>query len=119
MAMMNRPLNFRTLDLNLLRVFDQVMAERNLTVDHVSIWRWGAGLRAGTQPARPPGTADDKSVVALQTKLTSGSQASGPIERWIPQAPRLIFSCPPGGTRLLRSASFRRHCGQMATPAHE
>ncbi len=23
--------NFRTLDLNLLRVFDQVMAERNLT----------------------------------------------------------------------------------------
>ena len=27
---MNAP-NFRTLDLNLLRVFDQVMAERNLT----------------------------------------------------------------------------------------
>src|SRR3569833_2403292 len=26
-----RPTNFRTLDLNLLRVFDQVMAERNLT----------------------------------------------------------------------------------------
>src|SRR3569623_1714475 len=26
-----RPANFRTLDLNLLRVFDQVMAERNLT----------------------------------------------------------------------------------------
>ena len=25
------PANFRTLDLNLLRVFDQVMAERNLT----------------------------------------------------------------------------------------
>src|SRR5512133_2692345 len=30
MAMMKAP-NFRTLDLNLLRVFDQVMAERNLT----------------------------------------------------------------------------------------
>lgn len=30
MIMMNAP-NFRTLDLNLLRVFDQVMAERNLT----------------------------------------------------------------------------------------
>jgi DNA-binding transcriptional LysR family regulator len=30
MAMMKSP-NFRTLDLNLLRVFDQVMAERNLT----------------------------------------------------------------------------------------
>jgi DNA-binding transcriptional LysR family regulator len=30
MTMMNTP-NFRTLDLNLLRVFDQVMAERNLT----------------------------------------------------------------------------------------
>lgn len=28
---MNPPINFRTLDLNLLRVFDQVMAERNLT----------------------------------------------------------------------------------------
>jgi DNA-binding transcriptional LysR family regulator len=28
--MMNKP-NFRTLDLNLLRVFDEVMAERNLT----------------------------------------------------------------------------------------
>ncbi len=28
--MMNEP-NFRTLDLNLLRVFDEVMAERNLT----------------------------------------------------------------------------------------
>lgn len=26
-----QPLNFRTLDLNLLRVFDEVMAERNLT----------------------------------------------------------------------------------------
>ena len=30
MIMMKAP-NFRTLDLNLLRVFDQVMAERNLT----------------------------------------------------------------------------------------
>ncbi|AVP56581.1 LysR family transcriptional regulator [Pulveribacter suum] len=28
---MNQPPNFRTLDLNLLRVFDEVMAERNLT----------------------------------------------------------------------------------------
>ena len=28
---MSMPLNFRTLDLNLLRVFDVVMAERNLT----------------------------------------------------------------------------------------
>jgi DNA-binding transcriptional LysR family regulator len=28
---MNAPLNFRTLDLNLLRVFDEVMEERNLT----------------------------------------------------------------------------------------
>jgi len=28
---MNRPTRFRTLDLNLLRVFDEVMAERNLT----------------------------------------------------------------------------------------
>ena len=31
MAMMKNTPNFRTLDLNLLRVFDQVMAERNLT----------------------------------------------------------------------------------------
>ncbi|MBI2768990.1 MAG: LysR family transcriptional regulator [Burkholderiales bacterium] len=38
-----RPPNFRTLDLNLLRVFDQVMAERNLT-------RAGHNL-AMTQPA--------------------------------------------------------------------
>ena len=30
----------------------------------------------------------------------------------------MIFSCPRGGTRLLRSASSRRHCGQMATHAH-
>ena len=37
------PVNFRTLDLNLLRVFDEVMAERNLT-------RAGAHL-AMTQPA--------------------------------------------------------------------
>ena len=35
--------NFRTLDLNLLRVFDQVMAERNLTR--------AAGNLAMTQPA--------------------------------------------------------------------
>ena len=37
------PVNFRTLDLNLLRVFDEVMAERNLT-------RAGTHL-AMTQPA--------------------------------------------------------------------
>ena len=42
MALMKTP-NFRTLDLNLLRVFDQVMAERNLT-------RAAANL-AMTQPA--------------------------------------------------------------------
>jgi hypothetical protein len=29
--MVMKPPNFRTLDLNLLRVFDQVMAEKNLT----------------------------------------------------------------------------------------
>ena len=30
--------NFRTLDLNLLRVFDQVMSERNLTRVPPAIW---------------------------------------------------------------------------------
>jgi DNA-binding transcriptional LysR family regulator len=42
MALMKAP-NFRTLDLNLLRVFDQVMAERNLTRAAVNL--------AMTQPA--------------------------------------------------------------------
>ena len=37
------PANFRTLDLNLLRVFDEVMAERNLTR--------AAATLAMTQPA--------------------------------------------------------------------
>jgi hypothetical protein len=47
------------------------MAERNLTVDHVTIWRW-AQLRAGTQPALPPGTANDKSVVACGRNIRPG-----------------------------------------------
>jgi len=42
----------------------KIIAERNLTVDHVHNLAMGAAVRAGTAPALPPGTAQDKSVVA-------------------------------------------------------
>ena len=59
-------LNFRTLDLNLLRVFDVVMAERNLTraAERLSL----------TQPAvsnalKPPEGVDRRSVDDLRARV--------------------------------------------------
>ena len=60
-------LNFRTLDLNLLRVFDVVMAERNLTraAERLSI----------TQPADSNASKRLKDSVGedLLTRVTTGS----------------------------------------------
>lgn len=42
------------------------MAERNVSVDHVTIWRLALGpeIRPGTAPTLPVGTADDEPIVA-------------------------------------------------------
>ena len=46
-----------------LRQLEEIMAERNLSVNHVTIWRW-VQRYAGTESALPPGTAEYEPVVA-------------------------------------------------------
>lgn len=91
------------------------MPEWNVTVDHVSIWRW---VRRYSQElnrrCRPELYRTNGSWRV--TRPTCGLPVSGPIcfGRWILLGPPLIFSYRPDETLLLRSAFPRGRCGYSA-----
>ena len=70
---MTSPLNFRSLDLNLLRVFDEVMAERSLTK--------AAHKLSITQPAVSNAMRRLREVVGDELMVRSG-QGWSPPGRW-------------------------------------
>ena len=95
------------------------MAERSLTVDHVTIWRWvqryspelkrrcGRELRMTNRSWRVDETY--LRVAGKWTYLYRAVDSTGAT---------IDFFCRPDGTRLLRSASCRRPCGQLGTHVH-
>ena len=54
-----------------LRQLEEIMAERNLSVDHVTIWRLGPAVRAGTEPPLSAGIPEHQSVVASRREVLS------------------------------------------------
>jgi len=54
------------------RNLEEMMAERNLSVDHVTIWRWVQRYAPETKPPLPPGTAEYKPVVASRRDVLQG-----------------------------------------------
>ena len=82
------PLSFRNLE--------EIMAERNLSVDHVTIWRWVQRYAPElNRRCRPELRKTNRSW--RWTRRMFASLANGPIyiERSIQPAPRSIFSCRP------------------------
>jgi transposase-like protein len=53
------------------RNLEEMMAERNLTVDHVTIWRWVQRYAPELNRRLPPGTADDESLVECRRNIPS------------------------------------------------
>ena len=45
------------------RNLEELMAERNLAVDHVTVWALGAAVRTRTGSPLPPGASHDESVL--------------------------------------------------------
>jgi transposase-like protein len=54
------------------RDLEEMMAERNLSVDHVTIWRWVQRYAPELKPPLPAGNPQDQRFVALRRNLCSG-----------------------------------------------
>ncbi len=95
------------------------MVERNVTADHVTIWRW-VQRYAPQLHRRCRSELRTKNRSWRVVKLIFALPANGPIyiEQWILRVPRLTFYCRPAATQALRSASSRRRCGRLVTHAH-
>ena len=95
-----------------LRNLEEIMAERKVQVDHVTIWRWiqcyapELSRRCRPELRRTNGSwrVDERPIFALL--------ASGPIyiEQWIRPVIRSISCFLSNAMRMLLSDSFRRHC---------
>src|SRR5271165_2751678 len=89
------------------RDVEELLAERGLHADHVTVWRWVqrytpelSGVYAGTSSRR--------AIVGASTKPTYGSKASGAtcIGRWTPPARPSTYTSRPSRTRPQQSASW-------------
>ena len=94
------------------RNLEEMMAERNLNVDHVTIWRWVQRYAPElNRRCRPELRRTNGSWRVDETYLRiAGKWTYLFIGLSIRPALRLIFSCRPGGMRLRRSAFYRRLC---------
>ena len=93
------------------RDLEEMMAERNLSVDHTTIWRWVqryAPMLASRikRELKPTG----RSWRVDETYSTSAWLGNGPIctERWTRVAPASISICRRSGMRLPPSSSSVR-----------
>ena len=99
------------------------MAERNLNVDHVTIWRWVQRYapelnRRCRQELRTTNGSwrVDETYLRVAGKWTYLYRAVDfYIAQWIRRGPRLIFCCQPGGTRRPQSDSCKRPCDRQVT----
>src|SRR5438270_8361929 len=96
------------------------MAERNVEVDHVTIWRWIQYYAPElSRRCRPELRKTNGSWRVDETYLRG--VANGPIypERWIPPATRLISCSLQPVMRVLPSASFKEHYSQQTIDLRE
>jgi IS6 family transposase len=98
------------------RNLEEMMAERNLHVDHVTIWRWVQRYapelnRRCHRELRPTNGSwrVDETYLRVAGKWTYLYRA---VDSAVPQ---LIFCCRPDGMRLAPSGSSRKLCGRQVT----
>ena len=97
------------------RNMEELMAERNPHVDHVTIWRWVQRYAPEmNRRCRPELRNPNRSWRSM--KLIFGSPERGPIyiERWTLQGRRLIFFCLPDAMRIRPNAFYRKHYAHRA-----
>ena len=103
-----------------LRNLEEIMAERNLSVDHVTIWRWIQRYAPElSQRCRPRLRTTNGSWRVDETYLRVAGKWTY-LYRAVDSAGEPSISCsPPSAMRMLPNASYRRHCGHQIIPAHE
>src|ERR1700736_955943 len=104
------------------RDVEELLAERGLCADHVTVWRW---VQPRKWNAVCVGDSNRPTTVGGWTRPTSGSRASGAIciVRWILPARPSTFSSLPSRTRPQQSASLPKRwdgrtipCRALSTP---
>ena len=102
------------------RNLEEMRAERNLNVDHVTIWRWVQRYapelnRLCRQELRTTNGSwrVDETYLRVAGKWTYLYRAVDST------GARLIFCCQPGGTRRPQSGSCRRPCDRRVTIVRE
>ena len=99
------------------RNLEELMAERNLAVDHVTIWRWVQRYAPELhRRCRPELRMTNRSWRVDETYLRVAGKWTIYTEPWIPPVPRLSFSYRLDGILPLRNASSRRRSACSATP---
>ena len=102
------------------RNLEEMMAERNLRVDHVTIWRWvqryapelNRRCRRKLRPTNGSWRVDETylRVAGKWTYLYRAVDSAGAT---------IDFCCRPDGMRLPQSASSRKRCGRQVTRVPE
>jgi len=102
------------------RNLEEMMAERNLNVDHVTIWRWVQRYAPElNRRCRQELRKSNGSWRVDETYLRVAGNGPIYIARWIRRVPQLIFYYRPDGMRPPQSGSCRRPCGRQVTLVHE
>src|ERR1700686_2774669 len=90
------------------RDVEELLAERGLHADHVTVWRWVQRYAPEMERRSRARCSTRPTTVGGWTRPTSGSKARGAtcIGRWIPPARPSTFSSRPSRTRPQQSASW-------------
>ena len=100
------------------RDVEDLLAERGLLVDHVTVWRLGCSVTPRKWNDVFARDSNRPLTVGGWTRPTSGSRASGAtcIVRWILPARPSTFSSRPSRTRPQQSASRAKALGRQNHP---
>ena len=101
------------------RDVEDLLAERGLRADPVTVWRWVQAVRARIAAVLTPPPEAQPMTAGAWTRRTSGCKASGVtfIGRWIPLAPRSTSFSQPSRTRPRLSAFRAKALGGANHPA--
>ena len=98
------------------RDLEELMAERSLSVDHSTIWRWVQRYAPElNRRCRRELRKTNRSWRVDETYLRVAGKGRICIGRLTPRAPRSIFYSPREEMRLPRSYSSQKHCAMLAT----
>ena len=92
------------------RDLEEMMAERNLNVDHVTIWRWVQRYAPElNRRCRPELRPTNRSWRVDETYIRVAGKWTYLYRRWIRLATRLTSCCHRSGMPLPPNALFRKH----------